>query len=523
MKYSFAPNPNNLENNINPPKTYSFALNSNKVSNSNNDICLFDNYLISNKLIFSHELNYNLSLPTYKSNYIIKNDLDDVTDNDENDDNDDDNNNNNNNNNDDNNNNNNNNDDDNNNDDKNNFIGNMYNKFQNILNNIPLNMFNNNSNTNMVNVEDVDSETDSEIDQEEKKECGEDNVNEDNVNDDDENNKYEYKEIEDSYIKIMKIQNKSEPNISYEPMQILHLNVPYLDENNDWIEGSDKFYQEYSSTNLDYLREKYMDERILSTGFDQKNKSNPNQIYRIISETCKSELNQGSYSSENKYYTSTTLLNQDKIYDGLTNIELYINHNEQNLFVSNDVNIENIQIRSRAKNKSIPNSYRNINWDLEFDLIPGGIRILGLDSFIHLNLVGLEEVFLDINYSIKSSSNNSLVNKISTSDISTSDIYMGDLASLNIDNIELERGHFQNEKINFELKYSRCIYNQTIKTNLEKFLYENEENYFVDIIDYLVDIYINLDKEEKIFGNMYNTNYNILRMMSGMGGLAYSS
>jgi hypothetical protein len=34
---------------------------------------LFDNYLLKNKKIFSHDLNCDLSLPTYKSNYIIKN------------------------------------------------------------------------------------------------------------------------------------------------------------------------------------------------------------------------------------------------------------------------------------------------------------------------------------------------------------------------------------------------------------------------------------------------------------------
>jgi hypothetical protein len=413
------PNPNsNPNSNPNPSSKSNFT-----DQNQFNSI-QFDNYIGSNKKIFSYDLNNDLSLPAYKSNCIVKN-IDKNDDMDEEDD----------------------------------VVKNTDEKINDI--NYKFN------NLNSIKVEDVDSD----------EECDDDN---------------DYALIENDCIKIM--QNEHQ----HQPMQILHLNIPYLDENNNWINNSENFYQEYLKTNLDYLREKYMDQRIITKGFDHTNKSNPNQIYRIISETCKSDLEPGLYSSENKYYTSTTLLNQDKIYDGLTNIELYFK-SDLNNELSGNVIIENIQIRSRAKNKEIPNSYRNIQWDLEFDLIPGGARILGLDNFIHLSLVGLEEVFLDIIYT---NNNSTCPNQFHT---------------------EIKQEFFQKEKINLELKYTRCIYNQTIKDNLEKFLYENEECYFTDIIDYLEQYKINLDHEEKIFGNMYATNYNILRIMSGMGGIAYSN
>ena len=254
-----------------------------------------------------------------------------------------------------------------------------------------------------------------------------------------------------------------------------------------------------------------MDERSIQHGFDCINKSNPNQIYRIISETCKTNLEFGEYNNEKKYFTSTTLLNQDKIFDGMTNIELIMDLSEINRNIKNDVNlqinVEKIQIRTRVKNKNIPNSYRNIEWDLEFDLIPGGYKILGLDNFIHMSLVGLEEIFLDIKYKIEPELNNNNINNNINNNVDE---------DINLINT-------LNKMIQLELKYSRCIYNQIIRKNLEKCLYENEENYFVDIIDYLTKIEINLHQEEKMFGNMFATNYNILRMMSGMGGFGFTN
>lgn len=53
-----------------------------------------------------------------------------------------------------------------------------------------------------------------------------------------------------------------------------------------------------------------------------------------------------------------------------------------------------------------------------------------------------------------------------------------------------------------DLKFYRCYYNQIIRSNLAKHLYENEETYSVDIIDWIVKEVININKEEKMYGNI---------------------
>ena len=55
-------------------------------------------------------------------------------------------------------------------------------------------------------------------------------------------------------------------------------------------------------------------------------------------------------------------------------------------------------------------------------------------------------------------------------------------------------------------------------------MYENEESYSVDIIDWIVYEVIDINQQQQMYGNIYGTNYNILRIMSGMiGGLKYSN
>ena len=104
-----------------------------------------------------------------------------------------------------------------------------------------------------------------------------------------------------------------------------------------------------------------MDERIIGKDFEQINKSNLNQMYRIISETCKSKLESGMYNNEMKYFTSTKLLNQDKFFGGTTNIELiYDLSKNTDSEIINILHVENIKIRTRAKNKDILNSCRNM-------------------------------------------------------------------------------------------------------------------------------------------------------------------
>lgn len=71
------------------------------------------------------------------------------------------------------------------------------------------------------------------------------------------------------------------------------------------------------------------------------------------------------------------------------------------------------------------------------------------------------------------------------------------------------------------LKFNKCYFNSVIITNLTKYLYENEETYSVDIINLIVKEVININQQQQKYGNIFRTNYNILRIMSGLGGLNY--
>lgn len=299
------------------------------------------------------------------------------------------------------------------------------------------------------------------------------------------------------------IPNSNPNNLTQYMGKILHLSVNYLNERNDWKSfntnaNSQIYYTPYDSDTLKYLKTKYMCEKI--NEFSQNNKIYLMENYfQIISEVGKSVLDLPTFNSNTNFYTSTTLLNEKKIYDGISQMEILTNPDK--------IFIKQIQIRTRAKNinnsnqldifenqhmnnphiNNQPNdfdNYRNIVWDLEFEPTPYGYKILGLDDFMHISFVGCEEIFLDIVY----------------------------------DSIETNVNLYP-----MELKYSRCVYNNTIKTNLKKNLYANEEYYVVDIIDWITQEQIDIDMEEKQFGNIYGTNYNILRMMSGMSGLSYSN
>lgn len=108
---------------------------------------------------------------------------------------------------------------------------------------------------------------------------------------------------------------------------------------------------------------------------------------------------------------------------------------------------------------------------------------MGLDNFIHISLIGLEKIFLDIEYKVEG----------------TPDLSFG------------------------WLKFDRCYYNSIIKANLATHLYENEESYSVDIVDWIVQETIDINQQQQMYGNIYGTNYNILRILSGFGGIAYSN
>lgn len=75
--------------------------------------------------------------------------------------------------------------------------------------------------------------------------------------------------------------------------------------------------------------------------------------YKIISETCKIDLDPGIVNQESSGYTSTTLLNQSKLYDGMTNLHILTNPTTHI--------ITSAKIRTRAKdNNPINPTYRDI-------------------------------------------------------------------------------------------------------------------------------------------------------------------
>ena len=282
--------------------------------------------------------------------------------------------------------------------------------------------------------------------------------------------------------------NKNDKNDEEEKIQILHLCVQHLDLNDNWVENSDKHWGSNSNYTIGWLKDNFIKQ--INPKFSSK--------FSVVSETGKINLTQAYLNSDTKKYVSSSLLDKILVQDGMTGIKILCNEHL--------VRVEKILLKAKALNKisdnlianpianliANPNLYRNIEWDLEFEETSGGYEILGLDNFIHLSLVGLENIQIDVIYLLNNEHTNTNTN-------------------LPVDFPQLE------------LKFSRCVYNDVIKENLKKFLYENEESYSVDLIDYLEKIGINIDQEEKMFGSIYGTNYNILRIMSGLGGIAYSN
>ena len=273
------------------------------------------------------------------------------------------------------------------------------------------------------------------------------------------------------YNKLLNIKNKKlcyeiNDNENNNTKIIYNYNVSHIDEFNNWLINKFDFDSEEL---LIILKEKYL---------KKNNTINKNEDkYQIISETGKIFLGQGIFDTKTLLCTSTTIINPNNSFQGITNLEI--------LSEKDKISIKYIYIKAKAKNKEIINSYRDILWELEFEKSNNGYKILGLDNFIHINLYGYEDINLNIVFSP--------------------------------DNFNWENGE------TFELKFDRILYDNTIKINLEKNSYENEENYSIDIIDYLEEIKININNEEKMFGQIYEINYNILKIMSGMGGIAFSN
>ena len=262
--------------------------------------------------------------------------------------------------------------------------------------------------------------------------------------------------------------------------ELFHLNIDHLDNNNNWKNDYlNNYLMDDESEFIKLIKSLYMDE-------SNELKKDCECMYKIISETQKIKLNKGFGELETtEKIKCTTKLNKNKLYDGITNITILTN--------SLQYQIESVKIIAMAKNFELTNQYQNlyreIEWDLELEKCVDGYNILGLDNFIHIGLVGLEEIFFDV-------------------------VYTKNVTSLD-ESEDLDKFGW--------LKFTRCYYNKIIRTNLEKNLYLNEESYSVDIIDWIYKETINIDLEEMKFGNIYNTNYNVLRIMSGMSGLRYSN
>jgi len=276
---------------------------------------------------------------------------------------------------------------------------------------------------------------------------------------------YKFNEME------IKITNNNINNVDDENYKLYHLNIIHLNSNNTWLVNNHYYYSEHNQNDfVKYLKLKYLDQ---SNGLK---KNDDTDKYKIISETCKIDLDHGTINKSSYDYTSTTLLNQSKLFDGMTNLYILTNPKIHNIISA--------KIRTRTKdNDTINPTYRDILWDLEFEECDDGYKILGLDNFIHISLVGLEEIFLDIEYDVKE----------------TQDLRLG------------------------LLKFDRCYYSSIIKTNLTTHLYKNEETYSVDIIDWIVQEVIDINQQQQMYGNIYGTNYDVLRIMSGIGGMCFSN
>ena len=322
-----------------------------------------------------------------------------------------------------------------------------------------------------------------------------DNVNNPNVIVDDVNSDSDYEpdDVNSNY--------EPEDNIKLEEKnqlaktinnELFHLNIEHLDDNNEWKNNSNMYYSdEKESEFIKSVKSVYLDE-------SNELKKDCDSMYKIISETQKIKLSKGIGGSEsNEKFISTTELNKNKLYSGITNIII--------LTDSSKYIIESVKITAKAKNSesnnNVSNVFRDIEWELEFEECDEGYNILGLDNFIHIGLVGLEEIYFDITYK-KNTSNQTKQDELAE---------ITEIAEI----ADLDESGW--------LKFSRCYYNNIIRTNLEKNLYLNEESYSVDIVDWIYTELINIDLEEKKFGHIYGTNYNILRIMSGMGGLAFSN
>lgn len=274
--------------------------------------------------------------------------------------------------------------------------------------------------------------------------------------------------ITQEYFNQNKIIYMRELNINHNmEKNICHLNVNHLDDENNWKEYLNNFFDEKNNFG-EWLVKTYMNKCVGyiddNVNFLYDNVYNRIDINygpnydkcRIISETSKIKLDMGKYEFAEKKLC-TIELNKNELYSGITNIMI--------LFDTSKYQIDSVKISAKKyeRNNHDINRYNNIIWDLEFEEYDKGCVILGLDNFFHISLVGLKEIFFDIVYTTK----------------------------LNI----LE----DLDQIAW-LKFTKCYYDISIKSNLLSDFYLNEESYSVDICDHMGK-FINTDMMGLVYSN----------------------
>lgn len=263
--------------------------------------------------------------------------------------------------------------------------------------------------------------------------------------------------------------SQTQNNLNYlDKLLVYNLNISHLNENDDWNIESSKYFDLYKKTEfMTNIRDVYLHKSQRLLDYDGSGNLMTNNIYPIISETIKIELNNFSDLSNDKFISTIELnwnglYGSNGLYDGITNIYIC-------LFDSN-VDIETIKIRSKIYTNN--ENFRNLEWMLEFEKINSVYKILGIDNFLHMSLIGLKEVFIDIIYAKNNTNSKPIINEKQIDDC----------------------------KFGY-MKLDVCHYCQTIKFDIEIDLCINDESNIINIIDYLIDCH------ESSFNNMNGLVY----------------
>ena len=181
--------------------------------------------------------------------------------------------------------------------------------------------------------------------------------------DDDDDKPIEMKDINYKFNEMKIDISNNDVDDENENYKLYHLNISHLDTNNAWIEDNHYYYSEHNQNDfVKHLKLRYLDNS------NELKKNKDKDKYKIISETCKIELDKGIINQVSSGCISTTLLNQSKLYDGMTNLHILTNPTTH--FITS------AKIRTRAKDNDLINStFHDILWDLEFEECNEGYKI----------------------------------------------------------------------------------------------------------------------------------------------------